>query len=50
MRLLTFLEYTAIAIGGIAIFAGRHYGLANGVLIGIFLVGAGIAVAGMESL
>jgi hypothetical protein len=50
MRLLTFLEYTAIAIGVIAIFAGRHFGLANGVHIGIVLVGAGIAVAGIESL
>ena len=30
MRLLTFLEYTAIVIGAIANFAGRHFGLANG--------------------
>ena len=50
MRLLAFLEYTAIVIGTIAIFAGRHFGLANGVLIGIFLIGVGMAVAGMESL
>lgn len=50
MRLLTFLEYTAIVIGVIAIFAGRHFGLANGVHIGIFVIGAGIAVAGLESL
>lgn len=50
MRLLTFLEYTAIVIGAIAIFAGRHFGLANGVHIGIFLIGAGIAVGGIESL
>lgn len=50
MRLLTFLEYIAIVIGTIAIFAGRHFGLANGVLIGIFLIGVGIVVAGIESL
>lgn len=50
MRLLTFLEYTAIVIGAIAIFAGRHFALANGVHIGIFLVGAGLALGGIESL
>lgn len=50
MRLLTFLEYTAIVIGVIAIFVGRHFGLPNGVHIGIFVIGAGIAVAGIESL
>jgi hypothetical protein len=50
MRLLTFLEYAAIVIGAIAIFAGRHFALANGVHIGIFLIGAGIAVGGIESL
>lgn len=50
MRLLTFLEYTAIVIGAIAIFAGRHFGLANGVHIGLFLIGAGLAVGGIESL
>lgn len=49
MRLLTFLEYTAIIIGVIAIFVGRHFGLPNGVHIGIFVVGAGIALAGIES-
>jgi hypothetical protein len=50
MRLLTFLEYTAIVIGAIAILAGRHFALTYGVHIGIFLIGAGIAVAGIELL
>ena len=50
MRLLTFLEYTAIMVGAIAIFAGRHYGLSNGVHLGILLIGAGLAVGGIESL
>ncbi len=50
MRLLTFLEYAAIVAGAIAIFAGRHYALTNGVHLGIFLIGAGIAVGGIESL
>src|SRR3954468_19036717 len=50
MRLLTFLEYGAILIGAIAIYAGQHYGLANGAHLGIFLIGAGLAVGGIESL
>ncbi len=50
MRLLTFLEYTAIVVGAIAILAGRHFALAKGVHLGILLIGAGIAVAGVESL
>jgi type II secretory pathway component PulF len=50
MRLLTFLEYAAIAVGAIAIFAGGHYALVKGVHLGIFLIGAGLAVGGIESL
>ena len=50
MRLLTFLEYAAIMIGAIAIFAAQHYALAKGVHLGILLIGAGLAVGGIESL
>jgi len=50
MRLLTFLEYAAIVVGAIAIFAGRHYALAKGVHLGILLIGVGLAVGGIESL
>jgi hypothetical protein len=50
MRFLTFLEYTAIVIGAIAIVAGRHFALAKGVHLGILLIGAGIAAGGIESL
>ena len=50
MRLLTFLEYGAILIGAIAIYAGQHYALANGTHLGIFLIGAGLAAGGIESL
>ena len=50
MRLLTFLEYAAIVVGAIAIYAGRHYALAKGVHLGILLIGAGLAVGGIESL
>jgi hypothetical protein len=40
----------AIVIGAIAIFAGRHYALAKGVHLGILLIGAGLAMGGIESL
>lgn len=50
MGLLTFLEYAAMVVGAIAILAGQHFALANGVQLGILLIGAGIAVAGIESL
>ena len=50
MRLLTFLEYAAIVAGAIAIYAGQHFALAKGVHMGILLIGAGLAVGGIESL
>ena len=50
MRLFTFLEYAAIVVGAIAIYAGGHYALAKGVHLGILLIGAGLAVGGIESL
>jgi hypothetical protein len=50
MRLSTFLEYAAIVVGAIGILAGRHFALANGVHLGILLIGAGIAAGGIESL
>ena len=50
MRPLTFLEYAAIVVGAIAILAGQHFALAKGMHLGIFLIGAGIAAAGIESL
>ena len=50
MRLLTFLEYAAIVVGGIGILVSRHFALAKGVHLSILLIGAGIAAAGIESL
>ena len=50
MRLLTFLEYAAIVVGAIGILASRHFALANGMHLGILLIGAGIAAGGIESL
>ncbi len=50
MRLMTFIVFAAIALGLVGYFAGQHFGLAKAVPLGIFLVGAGLAVAGIESL
>ena len=50
MRILTFLEYALITLGVIGYFAGQHFGLVKGGHLGIFLVGAGLAIAGLESL
>ncbi len=48
MRILAFLEYAAIVIGIIAMVAGKLFGLDKGFELGIFLVGAGIALGGIE--
>ncbi|MGQ0579518.1 MAG: hypothetical protein ACT4PQ_11495 [Betaproteobacteria bacterium] len=50
MRLLTFLEYAAIVVGAIGILVSRHFALPQGIHLGILLIGAGIAVAALESL
>jgi hypothetical protein len=50
MRLLAFLEYCAILVGVIAIAAGRYYALSKGVHLGVFLIGAGVALGGIESI
>ncbi|TAN54323.1 MAG: hypothetical protein EPN19_06750 [Betaproteobacteria bacterium] len=49
MRPLALLEYAALIVGIIAVIAGRFFALAKGVHLGIFLVGAGIALGGLES-
>ena len=50
MRILALLEWAALVIGIIAILAGRFFGLAKGVHLGLFTLGAGFAVAGLEGL
>jgi hypothetical protein len=47
---MTFIVYAAIALGLVGYFAGQQFGLAKAVPLGIFLVGAGLAMAGIESL
>lgn len=49
MRILGFLEFGAIVIGIVAMIAGQFFGLPKGFNLGIFLVGAGIALGGLES-
>ena len=49
MRPLALLEYAAVIVGIIAVIAGRFFALAKGVHLGIFLIGAGIALGGLES-
>jgi hypothetical protein len=50
VRLLAFLEYAAIAVGAIGMAAARWFYLPKGFHLGLFLVGAGIALGGLESL
>jgi hypothetical protein len=50
MRLLTFIEYAAVVIGVVAVIAGQFFALPKGFHFGLFLVGAGIALGGIEAL
>jgi hypothetical protein len=49
VRFFSFFEYLAVFIGVIAIAAGTFFALPKGVYLGIFLIGAGIALGGFES-
>jgi len=49
MRLLAFVEYSAIAVGVVGIAAGQEFGKPEALHLGVFLVGAGIALGGLES-
>ena len=50
MRLVAFLEYAAVIIGIIAIIAGHFFALPKGFHLGVFLVGAGLALGGIGGL
>ena len=50
MRLLTFLEYAAILAGAIGLLASTHFDVLRDSLLGIYLIGAGFALAGAEAL
>jgi len=49
VRFLSFFEYLAVFIGILAVIAGKFFALPKGVYLGIFLIGAGIALGGFES-
>ncbi|OGA51611.1 MAG: hypothetical protein A3F74_09425 [Betaproteobacteria bacterium RIFCSPLOWO2_12_FULL_62_58] len=49
MRLLTFLEYCAVVVGIIAMAAAKLFAIPKGFHLGLFLVGTGIALGGLES-
>jgi len=49
VRLVAFIEFTAVIIGIIAVIAGQFFALPKGFHLGVFLIGAGIALGGLES-
>lgn len=50
MRLLAFIQFTAVIIGIVAVIAGQLFALPKGIHLGVFLIGAGITLAGVESI
>jgi len=50
MRVLGFIQFAAVIIGIIAVIAGQFFALSKGVHLGVFLIGAGIALGGLESI
>jgi hypothetical protein len=50
MRILALIEYAAILAGAIAMVAGKFFDLHKGFELGVFLVGAGIALGGIEGI
>jgi hypothetical protein len=48
VRILALIEYAAIAIGIVAMIAGRFFDLHKGFELGIFLIGAASALGGIE--
>ena len=50
MRLTAFLEYALVVIGIIAMIAGKFFALAKALHLGVFLVGAGLALGGIEAI
>jgi hypothetical protein len=50
VRLIAFVEYAAVVVGIIGMIAGRFFALPKGFDLGVFLIGAGIALGGIEAL
>jgi len=49
VRLIAFVEYAAVFAGIAGMVAGKFFGLAKGFELGVFLIGAGIALGGLEA-
>lgn len=50
MRFFAFLEYTFVIVGAIGMVAARYFYLPKGFHLGLFMIGAGLALGGLESL
>lgn len=50
MRLSGFLQYGAMLIGVIAMFAGQYFATPRSFQLGLFLVGLGVAAGGLEAI
>jgi hypothetical protein len=50
MRLMSFLAFVGVVIGSVGMIAGQFFGLAKGLHLGVFVAGAGFAIAGIDSL
>lgn len=50
MRFFAFLEYMAVIVGIVGMIASKFFYLPKGFHLGLFLVGAGFALGGLESL
>jgi hypothetical protein len=50
VRLIAFIEFAAVIIGVIAMFAGQFLALPKGFHLGVFVTGAGIAFGGIEAI
>lgn len=49
MRMLAFFEYGAVLVGVIALVAANFFHAPRAIQVGVFLIGAGIALGGAES-
>ena len=50
MRFLALIEYSAVIVGIIGVSAGQFFALPKGFHLGVFLIGAGITLGGLESI
>jgi hypothetical protein len=50
VRLIAFIEYSAVIIGVIAMIAGQFFALPKGFHLGVFLIGAGLVLGGIEAM